>query len=85
MTITDTNDIIALTLLNVTIMAADRRGGRRILNSEDFIAYKTMLGAADAIGPAGKIAQTQAQPEAIEGDAKPVAKAASTALPQNRL
>lgn len=83
MTITDTNDIIALTLLNVTIMAADRRGGRRILNSEDFIAYKTMLGAADAIGPAGKIAQTQ--PEAIEGDAKPVAKAAGTALPQNRL
>lgn len=70
MTITDGNDlitgirdhdsdIIATTLLNVCIMAADRRGGRRMLNVDDFAAFKTMLEAADGIGPVEHVEQTQ--------------------------
>lgn len=83
-------DIIATTLLNVTIMAADRRGGRRILNVGDFNAYKAMLKAADGIRPAGQVEQAKpvapaAAPEAIESNTEAVAQAASTALPPNRL
>lgn len=84
MTITDTNDIIALTLLNVTIMAADRRGGRRILNASDFIAYKSMMEAAGTIGT-GEQAQVQRRrPEAIESGEAP-AQATGAQLPPNTL
>lgn len=62
MTITETNDIvttidhrdddiIATTLLNVTIMAADRRGGRKMLSVDDFNAFKAMLAASNGIQP----------------------------------
>lgn len=83
MTITDTSDIIALTLLNVTIMAADRRGGRRILNPADFIAYKAMMDAAATIGDGAQV-QTprQQRQESIQSARVPVAGAT---LPPNML
>lgn len=62
------DDIIATTLLNLTIMAADRRGGRKMLSVDDFNAFKAMLAASNGIQPTieqqpqAKTQQTQWRP-----------------------
>lgn len=100
MTITDTNDIItgirdhdsdiiATTLLNVCIMAADRRGGRRMLSVDDYIAFKAMLEAADGIGPVEQVQRStqtyHERPDAIRGGVEAVAEAVGATLPPNSL
>ncbi|MET4187644.1 hypothetical protein ABIB86_000407 [Bradyrhizobium sp. JR1.7] len=98
MTITTTNqnsddDIIATTLLNVTIMAADRRGGRRMLSVDDYKAFQAMLMASDGIRPAVQHEQevsavTQSKPEqqdaaaiGMDAVAKAIGSTAATLAP----
>ncbi len=88
-TITSINDhhgdIIATTLLNVCIMAVDRRGGRRMFNTTDFNAFKAMLDAVDNIVPVRQVQQSAPRQGAIEGGVDAVARAVSATLPPNAM